>query len=147
MDPVTLDQYQDEWEKDAPFDLSRLDEAARAVPMLHAKWWKHYSRERLRFRKVEIEFKKLERLRWEYWLGKLDDDTRTKLGWPVQPLKILAANVDRYLEGDDVLQDGIKRVALAEETVKFLEDVIKHVNKRGYDISNAINFLKFKNGA
>lgn len=143
---MTLDGYHAEWEKDADFDLSRLDEAARNVPLLHAKWWKFFSAERLRFRKIEMDYNRLARLRWEYWLGKLDDETRLKHGWPVQPLKIIQTNVERYLSGDDVLQEQRKRVVLAEETLKFLEDVIKNINRRGYDISNAINFLKFKNG-
>lgn len=146
MDDVNLKWYQDKWEEDAHFELDKLDEAARNVPLLHARWWKFYSSERLRLRKIEMEFKRLERLRWEYWLGKLDDETREAQGWPPQPLKILQTNVDRYLTADDVLEEHHKRVIMAEETVKFLEDVIKNINRRGYDISNAINYLRFKMG-
>jgi hypothetical protein len=143
---VSLDSLLTEWETDSKLDLSALDEAARNVPYLHAKWWRTYTTERLRYKKLDMEFKELKRLRWEYWSGKLDDADREKHGWPVQPLKILSQNVGTYLDGDPVLQQVEKSRVLTEETLRFLEDVIKHINGRNFVIKSAIDFLKFKMG-
>lgn len=143
---MTLDQYFAEWSKDAELRADKLDEDARYVPMLHAKWWRYYTGERLAFRKLDIEYKKLFRQKWEWYVGKLDDTERLALGWPPQPLKILSANVHIYLDADPDLQNVMKKKALLEETLRFLEDVIKSINKRGFDIKNAIDFLKFKMG-
>jgi hypothetical protein len=143
---MSLEHYQSEWVTDSALALDALDEAARNVPYLHAKWWKHYSTERLRFKKLDSDYRALYRQRWEYWMGKLDDTERTLLGWPVQPLKILSGNVNTYLDADPVLAAAKLRLALAEETCRFLEDVIKHINNRGFTIKNAIDFLKFKMG-
>ena len=106
---MTLEQYQSEWVKDAELPPDELDAAARNVPLLHAKWWKFFSTERLRYKKADLEYKTLYKLRWEYWLGKLDDDERVKHGWPVQPLKILSPNITTYLDADPVLQPLIAK--------------------------------------
>lgn len=143
---MTLDQYQDQWSADADIDNAALDDAARNVPLLHAKWWKYFSAERLRFKMVEMQYKALYRQKWEWYLGKLDDAERLQLGWSPQNLKILSTNVSIYLDGDTHLQEAQKRKIILEETLKFIEDVIKQINNRNFIISSAINFLKFKHG-
>lgn len=143
---MTLDQYHTEWDKDAPINNSELDAEARRVPLLHAKWWRFYTTERLRYKKACFDYDQLYQLRWEYWAGKLDDETRIKKGWPAQPLKILSGNLDVYLNADSVLQDAAKIRIMLEETLRFLEDVIKSINGRGFAIKNAIDFLRFKMG-
>lgn len=143
---MTLDDYLTEWQTDAELDLSALDEAARNVPLLHAKWWKFYTRERLRFKAIDSQYKILYRQKWEYFLGKLDDVERERLGWPPQPLKILSQNVNIYLEGDNDIQQLLKKKALLEEVLRFIEDVLKQINNRNYTIKSAIDFLRFKHG-
>ena len=143
---MTLDRYQEEWTKDAPLRLDALDEDARTLYQLHAKWWKYYTAERLRFRKLELDFRQLKRLRWEYWAGKLDDAERTAHGWPVQPLKILSPNLETYLQADPILQELQKKLILVEETLAFLENIIKAINQRSYTIKTTVDFLRFKQG-
>lgn len=141
-----LEHYQDEWEKDAPFDLSKLDEESRNVCILHARWWKYYTTERLRFKKLDYEYKAMYQLRMEYWNGRLDDVVRKEHGWPVQPLKVLSPQLPIYLDADSVLQDINKKRIYVEEVLRFLEDVIKAINHRNYTLSTALGFLKFKMG-
>lgn len=143
---MTLDDFFTEWQKDAELDLSALDEAARNVPLLHAKWWRYYTAERLRFKKLDYEYKALYQLRFEYWNGRLDDEVRKEKGWPVQPLKVLSPQLPIYLEADPVLQDLAKRRTVVEETLRFIEDIIKQINHRGYLINSMISYLKFKMG-
>jgi Recombination, repair and ssDNA binding protein UvsY len=143
---MTLSDYHTEWEKDAVIDPSDLDAAARNVPLLHARWWRYYTTERLRFKKIDMEFKSMYLLRYEYWNGRLDDTVREAQGWEVQPIKVLTPQLSVYLDADPVLQDLQKKKAVLEETLRFLEDVIKQINGRGFHISNAIKFLAFKMG-
>tara|TARA_R110000868_G_scaffold79604_25_gene226465 strand:+ start:797 stop:1231 length:435 start_codon:yes stop_codon:yes gene_type:complete len=143
---MTLDQYLDEWTADADLDLSALEHAARNVPLLHAKWWKFYTTERLRYRKLDADYKVLYRQKWEYFLGKMDDVERLALGWAPQPLKILSQNVGIYIEGDPDIQKILLKKVYLEEILKFIEDVLKQVNNRNFTIKSAIDFLRFKNG-
>jgi Recombination, repair and ssDNA binding protein UvsY len=143
---VLLEHYLTEWTKDAKFDLTELDTAAQNVPILHAKWWRYFSAERLKYRKLEIESKLLHRQKWEWYMGKLDDDERKTLGWPPQSLRITPASVPMYMEADPDIQKRMTQKAGLEETLRFLEDVIKSINSRSFQISNALNWAKFKMG-
>jgi hypothetical protein len=143
---MTLEDYHREWDSDAALDPAELDRDARNVPLLHAKWWRYYIAERLRFKKLDLDYKQLYLLRYEYWNGRLSEEDRTAHGWDVQPLKVLTPQLPIYLDGDPVLQECLKKRVLIEETLRFLEDVIKQINGRGYHIKNAIDFLRFKMG-
>ena len=143
---MLLEEYQNEWQKDAAIAPDELDKSAREVPLLHAKWWRFYTHERLRFKKLDLEYKSMYLLRYEYWNGRLDDAVRKERGWDIQNLKVLTPQLPVYLDADEVLQDILKRKVVVEETLRFLEDVIKQINGRGYHISSAIKFLAFKMG-
>jgi len=144
---ATIEDYQNLWEQDAAIDASQLDIEASRVPLLHAKWWKHYSTERLRYKKFLFEQQRIYKYKWEWYLGKMDDQERTQLGWLPQPLKILSANVSIYLDADKDIQAIRIKVGYQEEVLKFIEDVLRQINSRGYHIKNTIDFLRFKNGA
>jgi hypothetical protein len=143
---MTLDEYFDQWKADAPIDPVDLDGAARHVPILHAKWWRFYTGERLNYRKLDFELKTLIQQKTLWYSGKMIDEDRLALQWPINPVKVLPNAMNRTIDADAQVQSLNKKKALAEETLKFLEDVIAQINKRGFHISNAINYLKFKMG-
>ena len=143
---MSIEAYLTEWEKDARFDLTELDKAARDVPLLHAKWWRYFATERLKYKKLDIEGKLLIRQKWEWYMGKLDDDERKALGWEVWALKVYPANIAMYMDADTHLQEHNKKRAMQEEILKFLEDVIKSINNRNFAVKNAIDWSKFKMG-
>jgi len=143
---MTLDDYLHDWEHDAAFELTALDVAARQTPLLHAKWWRYYSQERLRLKKVDSDYKALYRQKWEYFLGKMDDTEREELGWPPQPLKILSQNVSVYLDSDPALQVLSHKRVYLEEVLRFLEDVIKQIHTRNYQIKTALDYMRFAQG-
>jgi hypothetical protein len=143
---MTLDDYFKEWAKDAPVPADNLDESARQVPYLHAKWYRFWSTERLLYKKLDFEYKVLYNHKYQWYNGKMIDEDRKALGWPPNPLKLLPVAIPRHMDADADIQKMLKQKVLAEETCKFLEDVVKQINGRGYYIATAVNFLKFKCG-
>jgi hypothetical protein len=144
---MNLNDYLDAWSADAKLSPDELDADARNVPLLHAKWWRYYVTERLTFRKLELEYKTLYRQKYDWYAGKMDDDERIALQWEPQPLRLRqTGDISRHLDADPDIQRANTRRAYVEETLRFLEDVIKAINKRGFDIKNSIDFLKFKMG-
>jgi hypothetical protein len=143
---MTLDQYHVEWLQDARLPADTLDESARNVPYLHAKWWRFYAEERLKYKKIDLEYKVLYKHKVEWYSGKMLDEDRLDLKWPVNPRKILPAQLTTYIDADADIQTLQRSRILSEETLRFLEDVIKQINGRGFHIKNTIDFLKFKNG-
>jgi hypothetical protein len=144
---MTLVEYLDAWKLDAVIHLDTLDEDAAKVPVLHARWWKYYAAERLRFKNFDRDYQALRHNKHVWYSGKMLDEDRVKLGWPPQPKLIrLREDIEQHVTADADIQKLAADRSLSEETVRFLEDVIKCINKRGYDIKNCIDYLKFKSG-
>ena len=144
---MMLDDYMNEWAKDAVIPKDGLDEASRQIPYLHAKWWRHLSTAKLHLKKIELEHKILYRNKVVWYSDKMLDEDRIKLKWPVRDgRKILPAQLSTYIDADADIQELMRRRTLADETVNFLIDVIKHVNGRGFIISNMVKYLAFSQG-
>lgn len=143
---MTLPQYHKRWKEDCIIDNSQLDAAAQDVPVLHARWWEYYTTERLRFKLLDQALKILKRQKWEWYTNKLDDKERIRLGWQPNALRVLDKNVSVYMDADPDIQEQIMKCAVQEELLRFLEDVIKNINNRGYLLRTTTDFLKFKMG-
>ena len=50
---MKLTELQDEWERDAPIDITNLGKEASRVPILHSKYVTLLSRSKLQLRKAE----------------------------------------------------------------------------------------------
>jgi hypothetical protein len=144
---MTIDQYHDAWDADAPMHKDDLGTDARNVPLLHAKWWRYYTSEKRRYRQLLHKYKTLYHQKYVWYNGKMLDEDRIKLGWEPQPLSIKrTADIERHIGADDDIQALMTERDDVEETLKFLEDVIKHINKRGFDVKNAIDYQRFQMG-
>lgn len=141
-----LDRYQKAWESDAPISNDELDAEARRVPTLHARWWRFYTDERLRFKELDLQLKVLTKEKWEWYSGKMLDEDRLKRGWEPNPRKVLSTNIPQYLDADADMQMLQREKSRVEETLRFLEDVIKSINNRGYLLKTSVDFLRFKMG-
>lgn len=144
---MTLEALHTEWQHDQVLDLSSPDKAIRQIPILHGKWWKFYTDERQRYLSIKQEHDVLERRKFEWYVGRLDDAERRELGWPPQPMRIVRQEVDRYLSTDTDLLPLSGRLTTQEVKIKFIEDCIKHINNRGYLMRSYIDYLRFSQGS
>ena len=53
---MKLTELQDEWERDAPIDITNLGKEASRVPILHSKYVTLLSRSKLQLRKAESDY-------------------------------------------------------------------------------------------
>ena len=134
-------------EKDLKIDSTELDLASLRIPQLHNKYLNVFHDERLILKKMKIDFKELSRQKWEYYTGKMDQDTLDELGWEPFPLKILKTDIDRYLDSDSTLSDEKSKIDYQEEKVLYLESVLKNITNLQWNIKNAIEWRKFLNGS
>ena len=76
----------------------------------------------------------------------MDIDDLTELSWEPNPLKILRTDIGQYIDADqDIIQLNLKLV-YQKEKVEFLENAIRSLNSRGFNIKSAIDWEKFKVG-
>ena len=87
-------------ERDMQIDDLNLDLESLKTPQLHGKYLNLLHDESLILHKNLIEQKELRRLKWEYYLGKLDQETMDEKGWQPFGLKILRTDIDVYLDSD-----------------------------------------------
>jgi hypothetical protein len=134
------------WEIDSHFERDELTEETLKIPKLHSKYLRILSEERLRLKTFESSYKKLFRLKHEYYRGDLDGDTLKQMGWSQNPLKILRQDLDMYIQQDEDIIDMSNKVTLQKEKISLVESIMQQISNRGYQIKSIIDWEKFKAG-
>tara|TARA_Y100000310_G_scaffold253734_1_gene260672 strand:+ start:152 stop:586 length:435 start_codon:yes stop_codon:yes gene_type:complete len=144
---MNLDYIKKMLEKDSIVDQTLLDQESLKTPQLHSKYLNLLNDEILRFKKLETEYKQMFRTKWEYYTGKLDKNQLDELGWEPFQHKILRQDVHIYLDSDTELCLLKDRKSYSEVKIKYLEDAVKSINNRNWNIRNAIEWRKFLHGS
>ena len=132
--------------EDMAIDDTEPDIESLRTPQLHNKYLNLFHDERLRLTQQEEEFKKLLRLKWEYYTGKMDEKMLNELKWEPFQLNVLRTDIDKYIESDSDLSTLRMKISFTKEKVNYLESVVKIMNNRQWNIRSAIEWRKFING-
>ena len=143
---MTLDEILDLWHVDSQLDRTELGEEALKIPQLHSKYYKIFATERLKLRKLQAEHKELSKAKCEYYNGTIDYDEMRDRGWDPNPLKILKQDIPQYVDADKDMINLNLKIAYHQEIVDFLDNAIRSLNSRGFNISAAIKWEQFKVG-
>lgn len=142
---MTLDEILDEWRKDSDIDRTELGEESLRTPQLHAKYYRMYSTERLKLRKMEAELKQLKLDKYEFYTQGPNEDTPPTWRLPPRGM-VIKSDVQMYMESDRDIIDRLLKIDYQREKVDALESFVKNLTARGYAIKNAIDFLRFTSG-
>jgi hypothetical protein len=130
--------------EDARMDLSALDEESAKTPILHGKYYGFMMEEVRILKLAEQEWDSVYREKFEYYTGKSKDQIYEDS--PLD-LRVAKTDLDIYIKADRDLQALQRKLNIQKTKCKMLEDYIKNViNSRGFQIRDAVEFLKFKNG-
>lgn len=144
---MKIEELHNMWMEDAKIDQTNLGRSAARVPELHAKYISILSTVRLQYRKAEADYLRNKKLKQRYYRGELTKEELTELGWTQylgnRPLKnemddVLNTDEDMIKMGDKL--EYIKTLLLS------LEQIIKSINSRTWDIKSSIEWHKFTNG-
>ena len=144
---MKLEEILDLWAEDCLVDRTELGEESLKLPLLHSKYLRIFTEEKLLLRRLENERKEMLLLKHDYYRGVMAEEDLKANGWEPFRLNVLKSDIPMYIEAD---QDIIKinlRIAMQQEKVDSLESIIRSINNRGYLIKNAIEYEKFKVGA
>jgi hypothetical protein len=139
----------DMWKKDAPIDEMALDEASRDSAKLHSKYLELYSIAKLRLKKLELDFKPLLRDKFLHYGGKLSQLELDDKGWEYDPLKgltVLKGDLDKWYDADPLIQEHQLKIAMQEEIVSILKEIMDNIKWRHQSIKNMIEWRKFTSG-
>lgn len=145
---MEIEKIFEEWNKDCKIDRSQLDVESLNTPSLHNKYLKMYAIERVQLKKQRVEYNKTKRQLIKYYRGEADRVDLQEMGNKSQFLgKAMGKEFEMLVETDELLEKQVLKVAVQEEKVEFLKSVIAEINRRSFEIKNAIEFIKWTQGA
>ncbi len=131
---------------DVVINDEQLDIESLKIPQLYGKYLNIYQDEKALYHSHNFHHKKLKRLKWEYYTGKLSEDQLKELGWEQFDLKILRQDIDLYLESDPELVALEMKLTVQKEKTDYLQSFLKELANRQYHIRDAILWRKFISG-
>ena len=134
------------WDKDCKIDETELGDESTKIPVIHNKYLKIFIGENAQLKRMYAQRFKLKRKLSEYYLGELDKDELEEIGREQFYKKLLKNEIETYIESDDEFIETNLKIALQEEKVHYIEAIFKSINNRGFQIKNAIDWLRFTNG-
>ena len=143
---MNIDDIRQLVNKDMVMDETALDIESMKTPQLHNKYLIIFTDEKLILGKLKSDFSVLRKNKWLYYTGKLSQEQLDDFGWDTFDLNILKSDIDKFLDADDDIITLANRILLQQEKVNYLENVIKLINNRQWNIRSAIDWLKFTNG-
>ena len=143
---MKFEEIQKLWSGDCEIDETELSQESVKIPQLHNKYLIIFHDERLRLRTMRFDHSKLLKVKREYFSGRMDETELEAYDWEPFQYKLLKADVQEYIDADDDIIEGKKKISLQEEKVEYLESVVKSLTNRGYLIKNAIDWKRFTEG-
>ena len=134
------------WDKDSKIDETELDSESLRTPQLHSKYLNFLTDEKLKASKLEYDYNRLKKYKWLYYTGKLSEEELADFGWEPFQLSILKTDIDRFLNADEELQLISNKLEYQKSVIYYLENIIKVISNRQWNIRSAIDWIKFTNG-
>lgn len=144
---MKLSDLQEEWTKDSPINETNLGSEAARVPLLHSKYIGYLGKVRLQLRKAESDYFNTRRKKYRYYRGEMSRDELEEEGWvQFQGNKPLKNEMDEFLQCDGDLIELQDKVEYFKTVQYTLEQIIRSLNSRTWDIKSSIEWVKFTNG-
>lgn len=145
---VTMDRINelyDLWREDSEVNTLNPGDALIDIPKLHYKYVHILSVYRMKSKNFEMERSNLRTLKYDYYMGRMDESDLKKHGWEPFPL-VLKADVNMYMEGDKDLHKIAYKKSICDEIVEVCTSILKELNARTYQLRDYIAWQKFTQG-
>ena len=141
---MNLEQIQEMWEKDSQIDPDNLHDESLKIPQLHAKYYILYNTITLLREKARETHSKVKLERYNYYTGKADPEVYEEEPFPYKVREKDA--IQRHMDADEKLNKVDLKIRYYDIMLKFLEEIIKTVSNRTFQIKNAIEWNRFQSG-
>ena len=132
------------WQRDSVIDPDNLHDESLKIPQLHSKYYTLYNTITLLREKARTQHTKIKLERYNYYTGKAPEEVYVKEPFPYKVREKDA--IQRHLDADERLTTVDLKIRYYDATLKFLEEIIRNVSNRTYQIKNAIEWNRFQAG-
>ena len=141
---MNLEQIQEMWEKDSKIAPDNLHDESLKIPQLHSKYYTLYNTITLLRERAREQYSKVRLERYNYFTGKAPAEAYIEEPFPYKVREKDA--IQRHLEADDKMNKVDMKIKYYDIMLKFLEEIIRNISGRTYQIKNAIEWNKFQAG-
>ena len=141
---MNLEKIQEMWERDANIDPDNLHNESLKIPQLHSKYYTVYNTISLLREKARESYNRIRLERHNYYTGKAPAEVYAEDPFPYKVREKDA--IQRHMEADEKLNVIDMKIKYYDVTLKFLEEIIRNISGRTYQIKNAIEWQKFQSG-
>ena len=147
-----FDKLKEDWAEDSRVDFqfknkeysADLGQLALDIPYQHNKYLNHYTNIQAVKTSLEFEIRKLIRDKREYYGGEADAKTYAE-----KPFGNSIKTQDKmkvYVESDDDIINLEAKIKYLDQMLYWLDQVMKQISNRGFQVKSAIEWEKFVNG-
>ena len=144
---MKLTEIQEMWSKDSKINDLDLGKSSTQTAELHAKYLNLLTNSKLQLRKYEADYLRLRRTKFKYYRGEMTREELEEYGWDqFQGIKPLKNEMDEIINCDEDIIKSVDKVEYIKAVLYQLEQIIRSLNGRAWEIKNAIEWTKFTNG-
>jgi hypothetical protein len=141
---IDLEKIQEMWERDSIIDPDNLHTESLNIPVLHARYYDMYNNIILLKKKAEQQKRNIRHKKYEYYTGKADPDIYIENPFPK---KIRDKDtLQKYMDADESLSQASLKVEYYDVMLSYLQDILKMIHNRTYQIKNSIDYQRFASG-
>jgi|TARA_B100000378_G_scaffold192452_1_gene156602 hypothetical protein len=148
-----FDKIREDWAEDSGVDFqfknkqytTDLGKLALEIPFQHNKYLNHYTDLTEIKTSLEFQARQLVRQKREYYGG--EADAKTYAEKPFGNSIKTSEKMKVYLESDEDIINIEAKVKYIDQMLFFLDQVMKQISSRGFQINSAIQWEKFINGS
>ena len=141
---MNLEQLQEKWKKDSVIDPDLYCEESIKIPQLHMRYMEYYNTFSLMKKERESEMKGLIKEKWIYYKGKAPSTIYKELPFDLKLTD--KKEVEMFIGADEEVRKLQYKIDYIDQVLYFLDSILRMINNRNFQIKNAIDWEKFKNG-
>jgi len=141
---VSIEVIQEMWDKDSIINQDELDTESLRAPQLHAKYYNLYNTILLLRKNCVQQHSQVLLERRKYYMGKAEAQVYIDEPFPTKVRD--KEDLRLYLDADERVSKISLKIEYYDTMLKYLEEILKQISNRTYQIKNAIEWRRFTAG-
>lgn len=144
---TNIDELKQMWASDSQIKETELARESLRTPHLHSKYLDMLINAKMKVSAYQHDLARMQLFKARYYKGELTKDELLEYGLPQwQYNKPLKSEMDGLLDADADCIKIRQKIDYVTLMVFQLEQIMNAIKGRGWDIRNAIEFLKYQSG-